>query len=288
MKLRNSVAASLLLLSTAQSVLAGSVTQPGDTMGSASGMPAPPGLYFADQANYGSADIRPRTSVFTDIPMLAWAMPWKILGATPVLVTAPTTFVHVDLHNTYHATGLFNPFVAGEVAWDLGHGFGFAYLLGAYIDVNSTVAYSTSSLNQRFGLSYTGNGWNLTENTILGIQFDQSNTDPQGFPCPTNPAIGCNPNFVNVDLTATKKFGNWEVGPIGFYSTDISNPVSDYRRQSKAAIGALVGYWSRLGIIQLYATTEFYERNYGGKDTRVWTRLIIPLGKGPPKKAIAY
>jgi hypothetical protein len=24
--------------------------------------------------------------------------------------------------------------------------------------------------------------------------------------------IGCNPNFINVNLTATKKVGNWELG----------------------------------------------------------------------------
>ena len=54
--------------------------------------------------------------------------------------------------------------------------------------VDSPVAYSSSSLNQRFALSYTGNGWDLTANTIWGINFDQVNNDPQGSPCPTSPA----------------------------------------------------------------------------------------------------
>ena len=33
----------------------------------------------------------------------------------------------------------------------------------------SRVAFSSTSLNQRFALSYTGNDWNLTANVIYGI-----------------------------------------------------------------------------------------------------------------------
>jgi Putative MetA-pathway of phenol degradation len=153
------------------------------------------------------------------------------------------------------------------------------------------VAYDSSSLNQRFGLSYIGNGWDLTANTIWGINFNQATSNPTPSPCPVSlgfPSRGCNPNFVNVDLTATKKFGKWELGPIGFYATDISTPVPEYRTQSKAAIGGLVGYWAGPFILQVYGTTEFFEENYGGKDTRLWSRLVIPLGKQPATRPIAY
>jgi hypothetical protein len=194
---------------------------------------------------------------------------------------APATLVYVDIGDTYDESGLFNPFVGSTFNWDLGDGWGFTYLLGAYIEIDSSNAYSSSSLNQRFGLSYTANGWNLTTNVIWGVNFDQATTDPQGFPCPTDPSRGCNPNFLNVDLTATKRFGKWEAGAIGFYATDISKPISDYRTQSKSAIGGLVGYWFGPVIWQVYVTTEVYERNYGGKDTRLWSRLVIPLGKPP-------
>ena len=198
--------------------------------------------------------------------------------------------VDVDIHNLQHNAGLFNPFAAAEVAWDLGHGWGFGYLLGVYFEVDSRMAYSSTSLNQRFGLSYTANQWNLTANVIWGINFDQATSKPQGYPCPTSPAFGCNPNFINLDLTATKRFGKWELGPIGFYATDISTPIPGYLRKSKAAAGGLVGYWFNTAILQVYATTEFYEENYGGKDTRLWSRLVFPLGKTPPSglRPIAY
>ena len=115
----------------------------------------------------------------------------------------------------------------------------------------------------------------------LGGQFRPSHHRPARVPCPTDPARGCNPNFLNVDLTATKRFGKWEAGAIGFYATDMSTPIRDYRRQSKAAMGGLVGYWFDWVILQMYVTTEVYERNYGGKDTRPWLRLVVPLGQPP-------
>jgi hypothetical protein len=296
-KLRNSAAATLLLLFTAPTVLAGSVTQPGDTMGSASGAPIPPGFYFALQANWGCSNTTPRTCVSTEIPLFAWATPWTIFGGRLTFATAPTTAVQVAIHDVHHASALFNPFVGSELTWDLGHNWGFTYLLGAYFDVNTSVAYSSTSLNQRFGLSYTGNELNLTANVIWGINFDQATTRPQGFPCPVAPAFGCNPNFINVDLTATKRFGKWELGPIGFYATDISTPFPGYLRQSKAAMGGLVGYWFGPFILQIYATAELYEKNYGGKDKRLWSRLVVPLGNplgNPPAphppaiRSIAY
>jgi hypothetical protein len=288
MSLRNLILASMLLLSTAPFALAGSVTQPGDTMGVANGASTPVGFYFVNQANWGCSNTTPRTCLTAEVPLLVWSTPWKILGGQLLLTTGPTTVVHVDIDQVDERTGLFNPFVGGKLTWDLGNGWGFGYMLGTYFDINSNVAYSSSSLNQRFALSYTANEWNLTANAIWGINFDQSTNDPQGTPCPGSPSFGCNPNFLNVDLTATKRFGKWEAGAIGFYATDISTPISGYDKQSKAAIGGLVGYSFGPFILQIYATTEVYENNYGGKDTRLWSRITIPLGSpGPGHRAIA-
>jgi len=44
------------------------------------------------------------------------------------------------------------------------------------------------------------------------------------------------PARLNVDLTATKRFGKWELGPVGYYSSD---PVPGYLRQSQFAMGGL-------------------------------------------------
>jgi hypothetical protein len=86
------------LAPTAPSALAGSVTQPGDTMGSPSGAPAPPGIYFVNQANWGcSSNTTPHTCVATGIPIVAWSTPWMIFGGRLVFATAPTTGVELAI-----------------------------------------------------------------------------------------------------------------------------------------------------------------------------------------------
>jgi hypothetical protein len=79
---------------------------------------------------------------------------------------------------------------------------GFSYLLGAYFDYSSPVAWSDTSLNQRFALSYTANDWAATANVIWGIRLDSVTDRAQLSPCPvvspTLPLNGCNPNFINV------------------------------------------------------------------------------------------
>jgi hypothetical protein len=169
--------------------------------------------------------------------------------------------------------------LAGQLAWDLGNGWGFSYLLGAYFDVHADLAWSSTSVNQRFALSYTANGWNLTANVIWGIHLDSVTDRPQLSPCPAPFGLnGCNPDFINLDLTATKKFGNWEIGPVAFGSWDLNAPIVGYLKQSQFAIGGLLGYNFGPVTLQTYVTTDVAESNYGGRDTRVWSRVIIPLG----------
>jgi len=259
-------AAGVLTLAASSSAMAGSVTQPGETVGLALGAPLPPGFYFVDTTDWGVRDTATgKTSVGVTIPVIAWSTPWKVLGARVQFLVA-TPGIEVGTHSnvasipdTYNAS-MYNPFIGGTLAWDLGGGFGFSYTLGAYIGVNDALADPTSSINQRFALSYTGGGWDLTAHVIYGTQVETT--------------VG-HPDFVNVDLTATKTFGKWEVGAVGFYSTDLGNVID---KQSQFALGALVGYdWGAVKT-QMYVTRDVFEQNYGGFDTRVWGRIIVPLG----------
>jgi hypothetical protein len=154
----------MLLLGGAASALAGSVTQPGETVGLATGAPLPQGLYFVNTGDWGNRS-GVDTSLGVDIPVIAWSTPWMILGGrVQFLLAGP--LVEVGVHRTTYLRGVYNPLVAGQLAWDLGNNWGFSYLLGAYLDINSEVAWSSTSLNQRFALSYTGDRWNLTANVI--------------------------------------------------------------------------------------------------------------------------
>ncbi len=76
-------------------------------------------------------------------------------------------------------------------------------------------------------------------------------------------------------------FGKWELGPVAFYSSDLSTPVPGYLRQSQFAVGGLIGYWFGPVTLQAYVTTDVYENNYGGRDTRLWTRIVVPIVDAP-------
>src|SRR6185369_11984619 len=119
-KLTKWAAAAVLSIGAAAPALGGSVTQPGDTMGVANGAPTPVGFYFVNQGNFGSSSTTPRISLGAEVPLLVWSTPWKILGATLLLTTGPTTYVSADIHDTYYASGLFNPFLGAKLTWDLG------------------------------------------------------------------------------------------------------------------------------------------------------------------------
>jgi hypothetical protein len=254
---------------------AGSVTQPGETVGVAAGAPLPQGLYFVNTFDYGHRD---DVDVFAavDIPVLAWSTPWTLFGARVQFLVA-TPFIDAS-GPASHSFGWYNPLVSGQLAWDLGNGWGFSYLLGAYISVDTPVGFNSTSLNQRFAVSYTANGWNLTANLIWGVQFD-------------GVTATINPDFLNLDLTATKKFGKWEIGPVAFGSTDLNSPIAGYQKQSQFALGGLVGYDFGPIIMQAYVTTDVTEENYGGRDTRGWFRVIVPVWTPPapaPARAPLY
>lgn len=258
-----------LTLSATMGAMAGSVTQPGETVGLASGSALPPGFYFVDTTDWGTRDTPAgKVSVGVTIPVIAWSTPWKLFGARFILLAAaPAVEVGVQQPSPFssYTADMYNPFFGGRLAWDLGSGWGFSYTLGAYVGVKNTVGFDSSPIIQGFALSYTADGWNLTANTIYGIHKDGVTTT-------------INPDFVNVDLTATKKFGKWEVGAVGFYSADVSDPFAGYQRQSQFAVGGLVGYNFGPVILQSYLTRDVHQQNYGGFDTRVWSRIIIPLG----------
>src|SRR5260370_36907545 len=112
-------AASVLSLCTATSAFAGSVTQPGETVGLAVGAPLPQGLYFVNTGDWGRrSDVDVSSGV--DIPVIAWSTPWTIFGGrVQFLIAGPV--VEVGVHNTTYLRGVYNPLVSGQLASDLGN-----------------------------------------------------------------------------------------------------------------------------------------------------------------------
>lgn len=235
---------------------AGSVTQPGETVGLATGAPLPPGVYLVDTTDYGQVG---KTSIGVTIPVVAWSTPVMLLGAR-IQLYAAAPLVEASTPGS-HVQGWYNPWFAAQAAWDLGNGIGVSYLLGVYPKISSPVANQSDTINQRLGLSYAANGYNLSANIIYG---SESNTHTV-------------PDYLNADLAATASYGKWSFGPVGYASTDTSNPHAGYKKQSQIAVGGLLGYNFGPVIMQTYMTHVVEQSGYGANDTRFWLRFIIPV-----------
>jgi hypothetical protein len=253
--------------------MAGSAAQPGQTVGLPTGAQLPVGIYLVDTSSFGARNTLPRRSATNvNLPTLAWATPWTILGGRPqFFFTQPVAAVSPQRAPYRAAVG--QQLYAGQLAFDLGHDFGASYLFGYYTPRNTPLVVQAASLTNRAAFSYTGQGYNLTANFLLGTFLDRR-----------SPLGTYYPDYLNLDLTATRKFGKWQIGAVAFGSTDLSTD-GRHRRQGQFAAGALIGYNFASFNLQAYATRDVVQRNYGGYETRGWLRVIVPLFQN--KKEVA-
>lgn len=268
-------AAGLLLLN-ASNAFAGSELPPGVSTGLALGAPLPEGVYDVTIPTWGSRSTNPATDVGALVPAwLIWATPYHILGGQVGLAVAtPVAQVSIDNPVGLNKSGVMNPLLEFRLKWDLGNGFNFGIHEDVYLPVDSEltnigVSYNFASFMQIASFSYLKDGWNLTATGVYGTG---RNGDRPGYNAP---------DWFNYDLTATKTFGKWEVGPIAFGSTDLSSPHVGYLRQSQFAVGGLIGYNFGPVDIQLKLSRDVYQSNYGGYDTRFWSNIIVPIWMAP-------
>src|SRR5262245_55144587 len=136
-KLTKLAAAGVLSLCTAAPALAASVTQPGETVGLNAGAPLPQGWYAINTVDWGCKNTTPQhTCSGLTIPVVAWLTPWTNLGGRVQLLAAwPGVEVGVQRNLPFdpgtYFTGVYNPAALGQLAWDLGYGWGFSYAVAA-------------------------------------------------------------------------------------------------------------------------------------------------------------
>jgi hypothetical protein len=254
-----------VVLSSVTGASAGSIMQPGETVGLAIGAPLPQGVYLIDTASQGNMRGVDDNDLFVNIPVLAWSTPWQLLGgrveaygAVPSVSFSGKVLDHTALYNTAAFVG---------VAWDLGGGWGFSNFVGTYFPAGETrLNQNFWTFNNRAGLSYTSDGWDLTVHAIYGATS-------------TDDGVKLAPDFVNVDLTATKTFGKLEIGPIAYYSSDLTGSA----KQSQFAVGGLVGWDFGPFKAQVYGSSDVHTENYARSEARAFGRLIVPLWN-PPKE----
>jgi hypothetical protein len=318
-KFAGALVGALTFSGAALASIAGSTTPPGERAGLDLASPLPEGVYFIDIASVGSwRSIQAGSNGFDyNVPLLAWSTPWTLaggriqfLGAVPeVTATSPTGGL-----GGASLRGLYNPFLAGQIAWNVGNGFSVSYLAGVYIGITGTDLFSggfklaanpfnQTTFHQQLALAWHGDGWNATANLIYNII---GNTNSVTAGAPVLPVQQRNANFFNYDLGLTKTIGKWEVGLIGYGSVGATGTYNDPiygaytplagSGYSQFALGGLVGYNFGPVITQATVATDLYVHDntaghlpgYGWpqKETRGLLRTIIPLWNPEAPKAV--
>ncbi|WP_407525332.1 transporter [Methylobacterium oryzisoli] len=299
-------AAALTLSVTATASYAQTTTVPGEQVGLAVGAPLPEGLYAINTFVYRQTpDLGPGAlpvDVGVNVPVLVWSTPLVVAGGRFELALAPpTVFAFGKRGGPAGIRDLsinVGTFVGGIWAFDLGSNFGVSLLGGVYLNelngdrgvlvnnsgnfVGAPVLGQLASNTYRFGIagSYTGDGWNITANLTANI-YDS----PARFPGPNVPGFGITrgpfiiSDSLNLDLTATKKFGKFEIGAIGYgtYNFDTSFRSLAFGNRGRFALGGLIGYDFGPFTAQIYAARDVVTAVPRSENTEVWGRVVVPL-----------
>jgi hypothetical protein len=296
---------------TATGAYAQTTTVPGELVGLAAVAPLPEGIYGLNTFVYRGTDTGP-IDVGVNVPALIWSTPFVPLGGrVELLVAPPTVFAFGKNGGPNGIRDLsinVGTFVGGLWAFDLGNNFGVSFLSGAYLNdlngdrgvlvsnsgnfVSAPVLPQLSSNTYRFGVagSYTGDGWNLTANLTANIydspgRFGGVNTP--GFGNTRGPFVIS--DSLNLDLTATKKFGKFEIGAIGYgtYNFDTSALSAAAGNRGSFSLGGLIGYDFGPFTAQAYVARTVATSVARSETTEGWFRLIVPLYSPAPVVASA-
>jgi len=259
---------------------AGSEIMPGITAGIPLGAPMPQGVFVAQLPSYGYAE--KGVNIGGLVPSwLIWSTPWDIFGGH-LIFDAASPMANVAVHGARSWGGFANPLLDAQLKWSLGGGWFGGVQTGVYLPVRDDLtplglARDFASFQGVAAVSYLADGYNLSATMIYG-------TGQHG-----NPAVAGSwgTNWINLDLTATKKFGKFELGAVGYGSWDLDQPFAGYAKQSQFALGGLVGYDFGGLNLAFKATRTLAETNYFGPETRVWANIIIPVWVATPPTAVA-
>lgn len=307
---------------------------PGTTMGIPFANTHSPGFYFYGFANYGTVtlphDVSPNIgfgsgTIQADVPdaigALLWTTPWMLFGARyAMLIGQPVAQVKAygDIPGRgsirTDAGGFRNTiFTPINLSWHLQNGWYVGAGFNTHIpDARTTGVNGLDSSGQPYwtleptlGVSYLHDGYNLSATMFYDFYTTNTYSDVT------------NGQAIYLDLTATKKFGSYEIGPVGYFAAQTTrdtggNPagylaslgtinscdpepggIYNYCvRAAKAGVGGMVGYDFARGNLSFLVTQSVLSHGQGGSDGwRIWTQLSFKLygdGVDPPLKSSPF
>jgi len=260
--------------------------QPGVTIGLPAGTAPPTGLFLSATPSFYDADMvdgagranGTHTKTASLTATLIWSTGWEVLGGRHYLVVNQP-IVNVDVRSlqvSQDNTGLSGLYVAPfGVSWTLAPGIFASAGAGVYLPTGTGgVGNHFATFEPQLGFGYLRDGWNLSLNAFYDIN---SKSDK------THYLTG---DRFYADITATKKFGHWEIGPVGYVVAQTTGDDTDgmaygpfrptFGKVRRLALGGLIGYDFGQLAIRGYVTNEVYARN-GASGLRGWLGIGIPL-----------
>ncbi len=259
----------------------GWATKPGITIGPGASTP-PPGVYMFDQVfTYQSQIVGPgapnvngnstKVHAAVEASGIVWVPGWMFLGATyDAVIVQPFIMADVGSPVNVQQAGLHNTFIVPvELSWKLGEsGFYAKAGLGLYAPDGTitgpnglgSVGNPWWTFQPQLALSYIKDGWNLTANLYEELNTKNTITGYQSG------------DVFHADFTATKTIDKWTIGPVAYYSGQVSNDKSsafyggaiNVNRYDIWAVGALVAYNFGPATLTVWALDEVSSHASGG------------------------
>jgi hypothetical protein len=275
--------ASFCLLTTALSTPAlaiepGEVSQTpsGVDIGASANVPDP-GIFMVNklmtyQANLvgmGAPPGNTPVSLNLDIEKFLFVPGWTFLGGKySAVIAQPFASLGVGAPVNVQVVGVHNTFIVpGQLSWNLGNGFFAEAAFGIYVpDGSVSGANGTGNVGAPYWtfqpqivLSYLNDGWNLTANI-----YDEINTKNRisGY---------TSGDILHGDFTATKRIGKWTVGPVAYFTDQVTSDTSSAAynfanggKFSNFALGGMLGYDFGPAAASVVVTDEVYANASGG------------------------
>lgn len=254
---------------------------PGFSIGVPAAAIPTPGLYWSQKLAFGSAqfvngagaDAGIHTNVYLTTSMLLLSTKYHIFGARYGAFIYNVGVYHANIIEPNGAGGSVTSAADFEIdpvdlSWHLGHGLFFGISEGFSPPVASydphrliNIGHDRFTFQQHVNLSDVTPFYLLSANGLFSVngpnQYDGYDSG----------------STFNVDLTALRRFGAFETGPVGYYfdqfGGDAGPRALNGGKPTEAAIGWLFGWQVGKWSFNTYLTQDVYARNFG-KQTKIW------------------
>jgi hypothetical protein len=261
----------------------------GTSLGAPVGANPPPGVYVRLNPNWAQSyainNNGDRTGVSStsmgDFGSLTYVPGFTVLGASYLAAIRGPGILNVQIHKpggvNSTATGLVDwTLVPINLSWALGNGLFFDAELGVDVPTGSydianaaNTGQNHYALSPSIALTYLKDGYDLTVHETAETAFRNPSTQYT------------NGSFSFTDVTATKKFGKWTTGPVGFLYSQISNDSGPIARRApypfEAALGWDIGYDLGPATLNGWFVKDVYARNVSTLAVRAQVNLSFQL-----------